>query len=214
VQLLGLLLVDHVGERVAELVEGQWDRAVAVGRVGEHGTRRPQRRDRHRQDAAERGRGDRDGDRGQTAPGQDLGQQPAERVAHDHGLLLQAADDFLDVVGDLPDRLAREDVRVRLGLLDRVRIVGPARGERDVAGLLEVPRPAVPAAGEEPQAVDEDHRLEARCVRPLDLLGLLIGDRAALLSGGHAAPLGWRRMFSATPWRVQPPARFIAPWPG
>ena len=43
------------------------------------------------------------------------------------GLLSQLADHLGEVVGDLADRLAREHLGVRVGLLDRLRVVGPAR---------------------------------------------------------------------------------------
>jgi hypothetical protein len=51
-------------------------------------------------------------------------------------------------------------------------------------------RPAVPAAGQQPQAVDEHHRLAAGLVGALALLELVLGDRLAArggarLGGGH-----------------------------
>ena len=101
-----LVLADRIGEAVAELVVGERDGAVAVARLGEHGRPRPQRRDRQRQDAAERRGVDRDRGGREPAPGDDLGEQAAEGVA-DHGrLALEAADDGVEVVGHVADRLA------------------------------------------------------------------------------------------------------------
>ncbi len=78
------------------------------------------------------------------------------------------------MVGDLPDRLAGEDLRVGVGLLDRVGVVGPGQGDRRVARLLEVRGPPVPAARQEPQAVNEDDRDAARGVRSLDCCASLV----------------------------------------
>ena len=55
-------------------------------------------------------------------------------------------------------------------------IVGPAGRDGRVAGLLEDPGPAVPAAGQQPQAVDEDDGLQAALVGARDLLALAGGD--------------------------------------
>src|SRR5256885_6241204 len=52
-----------------------------------------------------------------------------------------------------------KDLRVVLGLLNGVRVIGPARGERRVALLFEQLAPVVPAAREEPEAVHEHDRL-------------------------------------------------------
>jgi hypothetical protein len=73
------------------------------------------------------------------------------------------------VVGDLLQRLLGEDVWVRTGLLDGLRIVRPVRGERRIASLAEKPPPAVPAARQQPEAVDKDDGRAARGVRRLDL---------------------------------------------
>jgi hypothetical protein len=74
------------------------------------------------------------------------------------------------VVGDLLDPLAGEHLRVGVGLLDRLGVVGPAGRQRGEAGLLEHRGPSVPAGGKQPEAVDEDDRRPAGRVRPLDLL--------------------------------------------
>ena len=177
VQFLGLVLADRVGEGVAELLIGQWHRAVAVGRVAQHREARLQRRDRKWQDAAEWCRVDCHRRRGQTPAGQDLRQQPAERVADDGRLLVQPPDDLLEVAGHLADRLAGEHLRMRLGLLDRVRIVWPSWGQGDEAVLLEYRHPAVPAAGQQPQPMNEHHRRSAGRVGRFALLELMLGDR-------------------------------------
>ena len=46
------------------------------------------------------------------------------------GLLVEPADDLVEVVGDLADGLAREHLGVRVGLLDGLGVVGPARRQR------------------------------------------------------------------------------------
>jgi len=138
-------------------------------RTGERG-------DRQRQDAAE-GRWV-DGHRGrrQAAPSDDLREQAAERVPDHGGLLVQRTDHVGEVVGHLPDGLVGEDLGVGVGLLDGLGIVGPAGRQRRVAGLLEDRRPAVPAAGEKPEPVDEDDGLKAGLVGTVDLLCLVLGD--------------------------------------
>jgi hypothetical protein len=50
--------------------------------------------------------------------------------------LVQGIDDLGGVIGDLPQSLLREDVRVRTRLLNRFGIVWPVRRERRVAGCL------------------------------------------------------------------------------
>ena len=88
------------------------------------------------------------------------------------GLLVELADDLVEVVGDLADGLVGEHLGVGVGLLDGLGVVRPARRERGVAGLLEERRPAIPAARQQPEAVDEDDgragrsRSRARPLRP------------------------------------------------
>jgi hypothetical protein len=60
-------------------------------------------------------------------------------VADDDRLAVEPADDRLLVVGDLADALAGEDLRLLLSLRDRLRLVRPARRQRDesmAAGAL------------------------------------------------------------------------------
>src|SRR5258705_136149 len=83
--------------------------------------------------------------RGPPASGGDLGWQRAEGVSNDGRLLRQPADHAGEVVGHLADRLAREDLRVRVRLLHGLGIVGPAGRQGRVAGLLEERGPAIPA---------------------------------------------------------------------
>src|SRR4029453_2701052 len=85
-----------------------------------------------------------------------LRQKAAGRVPHYRWLLVQGIDDLCRVVGDLLQRLLGENVRVRAGLLDGLRIVRPVRGERRIARLAEKLPPGVPAARQQPEAVDED----------------------------------------------------------
>jgi hypothetical protein len=91
-------------------------------------------------------------------------------VADDGGLLVQRADHLGEVVGDLDHALAGEDLGVRSRLLDRLGVVGPARRQWRVSSLLEDRRPAIPAAWQQPEAVDEDHRRASRRVCLLDLV--------------------------------------------
>jgi hypothetical protein len=76
-------------------------------------------------------------------------------VADDRRLLVEFADHLGVVVGDLADRLAGEHLGVLVRFGDRLRVVRPAGGERRVAGRVEHLGPAVPAARQQPQAVDE-----------------------------------------------------------
>ena len=63
-------------------------------------------------------------------------------MADDRRLALEAADRLGEVVGDLGHALAGEDLWVRPCLLDRLRVIGPARRQRRVARLLEQLAPA------------------------------------------------------------------------
>ena len=48
------------------------------------------------------------------------------------GFFVSSPIDVREVVGDLADGLVREHLRVRLGLLDRLGVVGPARASSGV----------------------------------------------------------------------------------
>jgi hypothetical protein len=61
------------------------------------------------------------------------------------------------------------------GLLDRLGVVRPAGGQRHIAVVLEQLRPAIPAARQQPQAVDEHHWLAASLIGALALLQLVLG---------------------------------------
>src|ERR1700730_13878878 len=104
-------------------------------------------------------------------------EQAAERVADDGRLRLQSPDDLVEMVCDLPNGLVREHLGVRVGLVDGLWVVRPARRERSVAGVLEPPPPTVPAARQQPEAVDEHDWLQPRRVRTLDSLHFVLGDR-------------------------------------
>src|SRR3954468_14577134 len=171
VELPGLALVDRVRECVTELLVGERNRAVAVGRVGQHRAGRAQRRHRQRQHAAERRRIDRHRGGRQSPPRQDLGQQAAERVADHDRLAVQLADYLCEVVGDVADGLVGKRVGVRIGLGDGLGVVGPARRERGVARRVEHLSPAVPAARKQPQPVYEYRRNPASRI---DLVHVLL----------------------------------------
>jgi hypothetical protein len=85
-------------------------------------------------------------------------------VADDRRLAVQPADDGLEVVGDLPDRLAGEHLGMLGRLLDRLGVVRPAGGQGHIAVVLEQLGPAVPAVGQQPQAMHEHHRRAAGLV--------------------------------------------------
>src|SRR5439155_24890668 len=121
------------------------------------------------------------------ATSDDLGEQPAEGVADDGRLLLQSTDDVFEVIRDITDGLVCEHLGMCLGLGDRVGVIRPAGRQRGVSVLLEELRPPIPAAGEQPQSVNEhDWRAPDR-VRTIHLLRLVLGDRRVLLVL-HAAP--------------------------
>jgi hypothetical protein len=72
-------------------------------------------------------------------------------MADDHRLFLQLADNLLEVIRHLPDCLVGEDFRLRLRFYDRLGVVRPPRRQRNVAGILEDLRPAIPAAWQQPE---------------------------------------------------------------
>src|SRR5260370_38169546 len=89
----------------------------------------------------------------------------------DHGrLLLQLADDVSVMVGDLGNRLVRKDLGMRLRLLDGLRVIRPSRRQRRVTSLLENGGPAVPAARQQPEAVDKDDGAASAGVGLIDRL--------------------------------------------
>src|SRR5439155_15956005 len=73
-------------------------------------------------------------------------------------------------------RLVGEDLRVLPRLRDCLRIIGPTRRERRVASLVKGRAPAVPAARQQPQTVDEDDRRASRGIRRVNLLCFMPGD--------------------------------------
>jgi hypothetical protein len=176
-ELPGLLVAEGVGPDVLELIEREGDGAAAVERVPQHLQGRPQRGEGERQDAAELRRIDGDRGRRQPAPGEDLGEQPAEGVPDERGLLAQLPDQLGDVVDDLAHRLVGEGIGVRPSLLDGLGVIRPRRSQRRVPGLLEQPRPAVPAARQEPEPVDEDDRGMSGGLCLVDLPGSRARDR-------------------------------------
>jgi hypothetical protein len=77
-------------------------------------------------------------------------------VADHDRLPVELRDHLCIVIGDLADGLVREDLGARVRLLDGLRVVGPAGRERRIARGLEELGPAIPAARQQPEAVDED----------------------------------------------------------
>ena len=151
---------------------------LRFGGIAEHRRRRLQRRDRQRQHAAERRRVDRDRRRGQAAAGEDLGEQAAERVADRP----PASSSSLPMTSSKwsatwPTVLCAKTSGWAFASSTVSGSSGQPGRQRRVAGLLEDRRPAVPAARQQPEAVDEDDRRAPRRVRRLDLLRLVLGDR-------------------------------------
>src|SRR6266571_3917209 len=170
VQFVRLALVYGVGEGVAELLVGQWDGAGVVEGIAQDRRRRLQRREWQGEHATERRGVDGDCHGGHALPSHLLRDETAEGMADDGGLRLELADGVDVVIGDLLDALVSEDLRVLLGLLNGVRVIGPARCERRVAPLFEQLAPVVPTAGEEPEAMYEHDRLLPLRVGAVNLL--------------------------------------------
>jgi hypothetical protein len=132
-------------------------------------------------------------------------------MADDRGLLVEALDDLVEVVGDLADRLMGEGLGVLFGLGDGVGVVGPARGQRHVTGPFEDRGPAVPAVRQEPEPVDEDDRLFPRRVCFLDLLRLVLGDRRCCHARSPSFGLG---LYRSGPIRGSDPRRHLPRFAG
>src|SRR5713226_7179162 len=95
-------------------------------------------------------------------------------MADDGGLRLELADGVDVAIRDLLNPLVGKDLRVLLGLLHGVRVIGPAWSECCVALLFEQLAPAVPTAGEEPEAVYEHDRLLPLRVGAVNLLLFMV----------------------------------------
>ena len=141
---------------------------------------------------AEDSRVDRHRDGREALTREHLRQQTAGGVPHDHRLLVQGRDDFGRVIGDILQRLVGEDLGFGPGGFDRLRIVWPVRRQRDVPGLLEQLGPGIPARRQQPEPMDEDHRLRGGRIRTLDLLQLAFADRRAV--GQLIGTLGYRHL--------------------
>jgi hypothetical protein len=82
-------------------------------------------------------------------------------MTDDGRLRVELLDDLLLVGGDVADALAGEHAGIFPGQFDGGRIVGPARSDRAVAGLLEERDPVVPAVVQQQQPVHEHDGLPA-----------------------------------------------------
>ena len=96
-------------------------------------------------------------------------------------LLLELSDHLSVVVGDLSHALVREHLRMRLGLDDCFRVIGPAGLNGCVACLIKDRRPSVPTVRQQPETMDEYDWCAAARVSGLDLLG----DRRGSGLGHH-----------------------------
>jgi len=90
-------------------------------------------------------------------------------MADDRGRLVKFLDHASHMVGNLADRFSREHLRVLGRFLHSLRIVGPARRERYKSCFLKQRGPAIPAAWEQPQSVNEDDRPPAARVSTVHL---------------------------------------------
>src|SRR3954462_10320752 len=111
-------------------------------------------------------------------------------MAHHGGLLVELVDHLGGVVGNLLQRLLREDVGVGAGFLDRFRVIRPGGRYTRVAVLLKQTDPVVPAARQQPEPMDEDDRRLGTRVGLRDLALLALCDlvpRAAPSPGWRAA---------------------------
>jgi hypothetical protein len=115
---------------------------------------------------------------GDATTGDHLDEQTTERVAHQHGLAVEAGDDLRDVVGDVGDRRTGEGLVVAAGGLHRGGVPRPVDGDGRVPLRLEALAPRVPAARQQPESVDEHDGLAARLVGGGDLGRLAGGDGA------------------------------------
>src|SRR6266571_3262112 len=143
-------------------------------------------------------------------------------MADNGGLRLELADGVNVVIRDLLDALVGEDLRIFLGLLDGVRVIGPARRERRVALLFEKRAPVVPAAREEPQAVDEHDRLLPLRVGVVDFLLFMDRENCHLVLLwvcllGQSVRLSLSMFLGALAWLMRAESRTphaARPWPG
>jgi len=90
-------------------------------------------------------------------------------MANDRWPLLEVRNDASHVIGDLAYALSRKHLRVLGRFLHSLRIVGPARRERYKSCFLKQRGPAIPAAWEQPQSVNEDDRPPAARVSTVHL---------------------------------------------
>src|SRR3954466_6108634 len=100
-------------------------------------------------------------------------------------LLIEGIDDLGRVIRDLLQRLPGEELGFRPGGFDGFGIVWPVRFHAGVRGPLEDLGPPVPAWGQEPQPVDEDHGHSTGGVSGVDLLALAVSDPGYLDHGRH-----------------------------
>jgi len=176
VELLRFLFIQRVGPAELELVVGQRDRASPRAWVDQERPDALEHRERQWQHAAEDPGVDRDRGRREASAREHQRHQAPGRVPHERRLPVEGLDHLGRVIGDLPQGHLGEDIRVGPRLLDGLRIARPVRRQRRVAGLLEEVHPVRPAAGQHPEAVDEDNRSIARGIGSLDLSVLPVGN--------------------------------------
>jgi hypothetical protein len=76
-------------------------------------------------------------------------------VPNDVRLGVQFVDYILEVVGNLTDGFVSHDLGMPVCFVDCVWVIGPTWRHRRIASLLESSTPAVPAARQQPEPVNE-----------------------------------------------------------
>src|SRR5262249_14642807 len=156
----------------------------------QHRRRRLERREGQGEHAAERGRIDRYCRGGHALSSKPLDYEATEGMSENGWLPRELADGVNVMIRDLLDALVGKDLWVLLGLLDGLRIIGPAWREGGVALLFKQRAPAVPTVREEPEAMHKHDRWQPRIVGAGDLLLLMGVERGHVLllcEGGQMA---------------------------
>src|ERR1051325_11751518 len=105
-----------------------------------------------------------------SLPRQSLRDQPAKRMADHYGLHSEPAYRPYIVIRNLFYPLVGKNLRILLGLLDGIGVVGPTRSESDEALLFEESPPAIPTARKKPESVHEHNRLQTGLVGTIDFV--------------------------------------------
>ena len=152
------LTAQSVREAPVELLARERHGVVLAQRIAQRGPRGSERRERQLEHPFRRGSVERDRGRTETAVGQELRDEAAERVADDDRRLVEAADDPVVVVDDVGDREPFQRRRISAELLGLCVEPGPG-GRQHLLTLVAVALPPVlPAQRRHPHAVNQDDR--------------------------------------------------------